>query len=152
MRRLTLSVLLALSALTVQAEIYRWVDDQGVTQYSQTPPTGRDASTVKPPPAPSIDPEQARREQQRQITESLDDYLEDRALAKEKRAKAEEDQARKDKNCEAGRFNLSNLQSDSTKKIVRQIRKPDGTIVPLSDDERQQKIKEAEAVIKENCR
>jgi hypothetical protein len=34
------------------AGIYKWVDDKGVTHYSESPPEGRASSTLKPPPAP----------------------------------------------------------------------------------------------------
>ena len=46
-----------LAALAVPAAlgagIYKWVDEAGVTHYSESPPEGRASTTLKPPPPPS---------------------------------------------------------------------------------------------------
>lgn len=44
------------------ADIYRWVDDEGVVHYSQTPPGDRDAQRVDSARPPADDPEQRRQE------------------------------------------------------------------------------------------
>jgi hypothetical protein len=50
-----LSLLLILSATTASAEVYKWVDDNGVVQYGDRPPAGG-AETVDLPPSSVYQP------------------------------------------------------------------------------------------------
>lgn len=45
---LTAIVLPLLLALPLQAAVYRWVDDDGLVQYADHPPTGVDAELIDP--------------------------------------------------------------------------------------------------------
>ena len=45
MRSLAFLVAIAATAPLARAEIYKWVDDNGVTNYSNTPPASRKATT-----------------------------------------------------------------------------------------------------------
>jgi Domain of unknown function (DUF4124) len=48
-----LAALLALCvALCVHAEVYKWVDEKGQTQYGETPPAGAATTRMKVPPPP----------------------------------------------------------------------------------------------------
>ena len=58
------------------ARIYKWVDDQGNVQYSQTKPRDREAQTVTPLPAGTTD-EQAR-EQLEALRDKADTARKDR--------------------------------------------------------------------------
>jgi len=53
--RVALSLCFAclIAPAAIGAGIYKWVDERGVTHYSESPPEGRASSTVKPPPAPA---------------------------------------------------------------------------------------------------
>jgi len=52
MRRLLLMpVALALAATTSVAQIYKWVDEKGVTHYSETPPPDKKTTKVETGPA-----------------------------------------------------------------------------------------------------
>lgn len=54
MMRPTLPILLLLSAVTAQAEIYKWVDENGQTRYSDRPPPGKvDATTTRGASSPA---------------------------------------------------------------------------------------------------
>lgn len=44
--------LIGFSAQPCAAEIYKWVDSNGVTHYDSSPPSGVKSTTIKPPPAP----------------------------------------------------------------------------------------------------
>ena len=50
------ALILALGCLSaaprLHAELYRWVDEKGVTHYSETPPPGRKAGKVQAQPVP----------------------------------------------------------------------------------------------------
>ena len=57
MRRLPLVLLGLASLLLGAAAVYRWVDDEGRTHYSDIPPRGASPAVepAKPPPAPAAD-------------------------------------------------------------------------------------------------
>lgn len=49
--RLALLSCLMLWAASSPAQMYKWVDERGVTHYSEKPPPGRKAQQIQPPPA-----------------------------------------------------------------------------------------------------
>ena len=51
--RLLLAMGLLLCAAPSSAQMYKWVDDKGVTHYSESPPPGRKAQQVQTTPSPS---------------------------------------------------------------------------------------------------
>ena len=63
---LLLFVMLVLAVATIGATIYKWVDEKGVTQYSEIPPSGKKAEKVDmPPPPPKEVIEEAQRKLQK---------------------------------------------------------------------------------------
>ena len=54
--------LLLLNSLSAQADIYRWVDDQGRVQFSDRPPVQHNAETVELKPLNQYEPDEAERE------------------------------------------------------------------------------------------
>ena len=137
----------SLCAAPAAAKTYRWVDDDGVVVYSQTPPRdGRPTADVRPPPPPPVPPGEARRRLEERM-QRLDDLREDKELAREKRAETQEGQTRRRRACEAARSNLSALQRSMNKRL----RLPDGSYQRLDEDERQARLREARRHIEENC-
>lgn len=58
MKRLIFTVLVGLASVLHAADIYRWVDERGVTQYGEKPPANRSAKVVDArPAAASVDAE-----------------------------------------------------------------------------------------------
>jgi hypothetical protein len=53
-RLLAVGLAWALSMSAAHAAIYKWVDEQGVTQYSEKPPPGRKANEVRRPRSTGI--------------------------------------------------------------------------------------------------
>lgn len=141
-------LILALTCATpLSAETYRWVDENGATVYSQSPPpAGRQAETIKPPPPPAITPEEARRklDEQRQF---LEDRREDREIGKEKTAAGKEETQRRSQNCQAARANLKQLEGNTQ---VR-MRDADGQYRRYTEEERQAKMAEARQQIEQYC-
>lgn len=128
-------------------QVYRWVDEAGVAQYSQSPPPDRIATPIAPPPAPSIAPEMARQHFQEQVQQGLDDYLEDRSLAAEKQGAAQEQAARWERNCQSARQNQAALQLEN----IRRIQLPDGSYAQLTDAERSKRLVETREQIDQYC-
>lgn len=146
---LTAAMVLALgiaAAPQALAAMYKWVDEQGNVQYSQTPPAQVPSERVAPPPPPPTGSQQERARLQQQL-----EALEERK-AVEGEARAEQDKAAmsaadRAARCEQARSTLATLQSRGR---VR-VRDAQGVYTPLDETERQAAIAEAQRAIEENC-
>jgi hypothetical protein len=147
MRRMiiTSSLLLAMSATAMASQVYKWVDEKGVTHFSAQPPQGQQATSVntatpQPKPAPAeesktaptfesiADPEQA----------AIDEKVKQEVAAKE---------AERKKYCADVRTNLAQLENNPRVRV-----EVDGEIRRLSEEERQTRITEAQKSISDNCK
>lgn len=132
-------------------EMYRWVDKNGVLNYSQIKPEGVKAEKVvtrgtltsiksetAPPPASEAGNQPKLTEEQQRKLDELKalSAQEEQQVAEIKRAK-----------CEKSQKLLERLK---LKEHVR-IRENDGSERTLGEDERQQKIQNAELGIATNC-
>jgi hypothetical protein len=159
-KRIFLTGCLLLSSLTTaQAEeIYRWIDANGVVNYTQQKPrdiaaqqltTQRGAptrveSTAQPAQAAAAvnsDLDAAESELSSAQQEMLKDLRAAEAARQEEIAKVRE------ANCQKSRALLSNL---SAKDRIR-VRDDNGTERIMAEDERQRKIEQAQKGIVENC-
>ena len=130
------------------SETYRWVDENGGTVYSQTPPpAGIQADRIKAPPPPARSPQEAWKGLDKQWQE-----MQDREDAeKEQNVQHEADEKRQseiDSNCKAAKHNLEILQSNNRKLI----RTPDGVYHRVLPEERQEEIEKARKIIEESCK
>lgn len=126
-----------------EARMYRWVDDNGMTVYSQSPPPSGEATEIKvntSTAAPSQKP-------------ATDSSPKAETAAPEKKAagptQAEIDESNRIKaeNCKAATSNLK-LYENLGNKLVKT---PDGLYKRLTEEERQQKIQESKDVMSEFC-
>lgn len=134
----------------VQAAAYRWVDDDGVTVYSQTPPADGRRSEVTPLPgtSPPRAPSQQPDTQLQEIEQYLEDQQEDRKLAKERSEKEQQEAAVNSHNCEVAKNNLKNLES-----LGRRLLKTEtGEYKRLTEEERQALMQEARDQIQLYCK
>lgn len=136
---ITLSAALLFCSALQAAQMYRWVDDQGVTQFGQNPPTDRPYEAVgirsAPPPGGFVRAPAPHREEP-----SVSESTEERAsrLAREKRL-AEE--------CQQLRDNLQLLLDNPRLRRTNEA----GEVVRIDEDERQQLISETRQQIQEFC-
>jgi hypothetical protein len=145
MKRLLL--LLAVTAATLaSAEVYRWVDEAGVTVYSQTPPEHGEADRINPQAAPAREAERAKSELE-SIRKGVDDHLGARKEAGEARREQEERARVRRANCETARANLASLEAAAG----RLVRLPDGSYARLEEEDRQQRMDEARRVVADEC-
>jgi len=129
------------------AEMYRWVDEDGVTVYSQRPPPDAPATTIAPPPKPSeAETMRAFERLKDQFVRDFDAKEEEKKQA-EDQAKQAKDQAMRDLNCTAARKNLETLQNLGARRLLT----PDGEYRRLSDEERAKGIAEMRKAIEDNC-
>jgi isopropylmalate/homocitrate/citramalate synthase len=140
-----IAFLLIFSTL-VSAETYRWVNEEGVVTYSQSPPPDVKAETVeiKSNPPSSAGSSKKRLEELRQ---GLADRKEDRELKKAQKKEQQEIAAENKKNCATARKNLEQLTA-----LANRLYKTGDNYVRLTEEERQQKMKEAREQIKEYCK
>jgi len=126
--------------------IYKWVDAAGETHYTQLPPPeGIPATEVRRVPAADSSGADAHLQQQ---VEAMDKRLEAREQAKSN-AEIEAEIARISReNCETAKKNLAELQQGG----VKRYRTGDGQVVRLTEEDRQQRIAEANSQIQEFCK
>lgn len=138
---LTGSLMLALSATAMASQVYKWVDDNGVTHFGAQPPQGQQSTTINtsaPPPRPApsapapaveqADPEQA----------AIDNKV------KQDVAKQE---AERKRYCENARTNLAQLENNPRLRL-----EVEGELRRINEDERQERITELKKSIAETCK
>jgi hypothetical protein len=145
--RLALALALLVCALSGWAQsMYKWVDEKGVTHFSETPPADdRKAAKVTPKVTPSSNPSaydphgwKAREAESKKL--KVDRGLQEQADSqhREKRAVA----------CDRARSRIAFLQN--THRIHRD--NPDGTRTYLGDAEREVEIARTREAAAEYCR
>lgn len=139
---LTGTLMLALSTTAMASQIYKWVDDKGVTHFGAQPPQDQQATTINtaaPPPRPATgkpapgageqaDPEQA-------------------AIDKKVKEDVAKQEAERKQYCETARTNLAQLENNPRVRI-----EDGGEVRRIGEDERQERINELKKSIAENCK
>ena len=114
MNRLNLSIYSAIQIFVLcvvvsnsQAALYKWVDADGNTHYTQSPPTGGiEADVIKPPP--KIDTNKAL-DQLDEQQKYLDGLQEERGKQAKKQQNEEANEAIRKYNCDLGKDKLTHL-------------------------------------------
>ena len=139
-------LLISLPALS-WAATYQWVDENGVTVYSQLPPPNQqEVRKVGPPPPPATSPKDAQ-QQLRNLQQRLADSREDRELQADTARKESENQQLRAENCRKARDNLRILQQ----RARQLIKQSDGSYRRYTPEEKAEKTAEYEAMIKKSC-
>jgi len=128
----------------INAEMYKWVDEDGNTHYSQSPPVNNaTVETIKPPGR--VDTEGAIKTLDKQ-KQTADELREGRITAKEDKQKAEEEALEKRKKCDQAKKRLASYQRPRV-----QIKNKDGSRSFVPEEERQAQIKKSQAYVDEAC-
>ena len=137
-------LLMLLLAGNVSAAMYKWVDEDGNTHYTQSPPPGDiQAETIAPPPR--VNTKQAV-EQLNEQEEKASELRKQRLDAAEEQRKKDEELARKQANCELARQRLESYTEPRVKFV-----QADGTRVRATEEERLEQIKTSQDMIDEFC-
>ncbi|MGH8119292.1 MAG: DUF4124 domain-containing protein [Gammaproteobacteria bacterium] len=127
------------------AAMYKWVDEEGNVQYTQSPPpAGIEAETIKPPPAVDSD---AAIKQMHEDDKKAGELLKQREEQVDKDAQEAAKVAMQKKNCEMAKARLESY----TRPRIRFVQE-DGSRVTATEEERQEQIKKSEDMIKEFCK
>ena len=137
MRTLLLTLLIGLSPWCSAAQIYKWIDAQGVTHFDAQPPQGQPATTVQTPSSSS--PKSAAMPGSGALGDqkAIDDKVKKQVAEQQSQLKAF---------CEQARTNLAQLQNNP-----RLREEVDGQLRRLDDTQRQERIIEAQKQIAQNC-
>lgn len=128
------------------SEVYKWVDEDGVTHYSQEPPPAADATRVDvdAPPEAEIERE---REEMEETGERLEKNREQRREAEQAAEQEARDSERREQRCADLRASLEQLTEN------RRLLVPDGEgdVRRLPEEERQERVAERRRQIAANC-
>ncbi len=126
------------------AEIYKWVDDDGKTNYTQLPPpSGYESEIVREPSSPAVAPAPTATELQDRYEEEQKDRENDAAVTGQEKKNADIRQL----NCDAATRNRASLELGGN----RLYKTADGEYLRLTGEERQQRIDQAKEQIKKYC-
>jgi len=136
------SLLLALSSSTMAAQVYKWVDAQGITHFSAQPPQGQAAqtlNTVTPPPK-SVAAES-------DASENSESLVDQEKIDRKVKQQVAEQEAERKRYCETLQTNLAQLQNNPRVRVEE-----NGEVRRLKEEERQSRIAETMQKIEENCK
>lgn len=146
MRRMIIlsSLLLTLSSTAMASQVYKWVDEKGLTHFDANPPQGRTATRINTvisqptaeKPAALTSP----------VINSTSGDAEQNAIDAKVKQQVAEQVAERKKYCESVRTNLAQLQNNPHLRM-----EVNGEQVRLGEDQRQAKIADAQKAIKTNC-
>jgi len=128
------------------AQVYKWVDEKGVTHYGERPPQGKKAQEVErrlanPGPAPGKAAQPGWKEQDLEFRRR-------RIETEQTEAKQKQQEAANRRACNQARDQLA--QTGSARRLYRLDEK--GERVFQSDDERNASIARLEQLVSERCR
>jgi hypothetical protein len=138
-------MLLTLVSTTLFAETYRWVSEDGVVTYSQTPPPDAESKVIKTYSAPSSDADAAKQRLQK-LRQDLADREEDRSLQKSEKQEQIKDSKIRKQNCQAARSNLNALIA-----LGNRLYKVGNEYLRLTEEQKQERMNEAKKQIEEYC-
>lgn len=134
----------ALLPLVVQAEVYRWTDAKGQRHYSQFPPPGAQTNTLAPPPPASAAPNQE------SLNRTLDESTKAEPKIREEAAKAAEDQARRQQQCQQAREQIAYMDSMSGRRRMTTTDEQ-GNVSRVTDEQVNARRAEMESLVASSC-
>lgn len=145
---ITITILLLIWIEPTSARTYRWVDENGVTVYSQSPPPSGKATIIKtPPPSPSSKPGETLDKLKARLNE-LNESNRKKSEAKAKEKKAAEDAEKNQRICEDAKKHLAYLEG------IGRLKKKmdDGNYKILAEEEKTAEMDKTRETISEYCK
>ena len=144
-RLLMLFILTALPSQHGLATAYKWVDADGNTHYTQTPPPGDRPSQAISAPPPGADTEAAR-SKIKSLTERADRLQEERAEKAEKRRQQRAEEAERETLCQEARASRASYERPRVNQVMA-----DGSRRVMGEEERQAGLARARALVGRFC-
>lgn len=135
-------------ATSADARMYKWVDEDGQTHYTQTPPpeADKDYQSVEPPPPPPVSAEEASARHQK-LKQNLQEDLQAEEKAEEEREKEKEKAEQQAQRCDKAKRWLRQLEASGR---IREVDE-DGNYNYLGDKQRQARIDKAKGIVQKEC-
>lgn len=130
------------------ADVFKWVDENKMTHYSERAPLDPDQEfeLIKGPLPPAVDPAIAQKEVDTLI-EKLEGTYEENETMREAAKKEQAKLAKKAEYCETSRHNLSQYQNNPGRRMLDD----NGNVIKPNEEQRQQKIAEIQQEIDKYC-
>ena len=126
---------------TMAATVYKWVDESGVTHFSEHPPKNTETTLIKPKTGHSEPVNYD--DKGKALSEEASKAAAESKEAAEKLAEAMKDPER----CASARKNLETLQNNARVKVKGE----DGEYRFLTQDEMQDRLKTTQDAVRESC-
>ncbi len=141
------AVVLLLSSTAIEAKIYKWIDSDGITQYTQSPPP-EDVSSEEIP-TQTYDAEAAAQSKQalQKRIDALNQRRDDKKQAKNKDEKTSEEQKEREKYCEVAKQRLAEFQTG--RPLAQE--QADGSFVRMTEEQLAAQIATVQEKITELC-
>jgi len=137
---------LSFSSNLQAGKFYKWVDENGATHYTETPPANSESTTIRTQGKDPKNAEQAKAKLSKQ-RESLTEDIANRVKAGEEASLNAKNSEVKKNNCKTARGNLKVLQEHGR---IKQKNK-EGEYSLLPEEKRQERVQKAKDRIKEFC-
>jgi uncharacterized protein DUF4124 len=132
-------------AMPLSAQVYKWVDENGKTHYSDKP-HDKQSETVQIRKTPKLDPElETRLKKQKRLLEVMD---EERQESRENKAAKAEEKRKRESNCIKARKNLQDINNASF--LYEESDDPNNPKV-YSVEDRVKATKDAEKAVQHWC-
>ena len=140
------TAVLILASAPVGAEIYKWVDENGVVTYSAKKPPNKavPVQTVDTPSAPASADDAE--EEFDAINASQQKAAEEEAKAEKERLEEEKITAQRRSRCTSAMKRVASMQRPRVNAVAE-----DGTRTRMPEEWRQQQLAEAQKVVEEAC-
>ncbi len=146
MQRILPALVLLCFSIASHSAIYKWVDENGVTQFSEFPPSQQEAEQVRGAAPPTEDPDAARERLQQRL-DGFDQRREAESVRREEQAAQQEQQALRQRNCEVARHNLEIMARGGRTRILTES----GEATYLTEEQRLERLETARKAVQENC-
>ena len=149
-RALILAAGLVLATAAPAQKMYKWVDEKGVTHFSENPPAdGTKATTVEPRVTPPSGPVAPPKGTNTEAWRSQEADFRKRQVERGQREQAEtRERAELEQKCAEARKRLAFFEEHGT----IYSRKDDGSKTYMSEAQREARINELRSDIREHCR
>jgi len=135
-------LVLALCGNVMAAQVYKWVDAQGVTHFGAQPPLGQQVETVNTVTAPAKPAAKPDTSAPDETGSEADQNSIDRKVKQQVAAQ----EAERKRYCESMRTNLAQLQNNPRVRV-----EDNGETRRVTEEERQARIAETRDKIAEHC-
>lgn len=139
-----LTLFFCLFPVIATAEIYKWVDEQGQVHYSQNRPVDQQVETIKGPSKVDTEAAQKALQERRDKLNAID---EERAEENKKAAEAEKQAQANKERCNAALEAMARLRSQNRMQYINE----EGERAFMTEEQRQQRLEEAQKAVEESC-